>query len=113
MSKKKIDYGGFEDIAELIEDDGRPIRSKSDDLYKEHELLQFLEQEELRLTKLDTFFTRKYDNLVTTPQSQAIHKELSKKVDRKRQDLIKKLGHTQSAVNQELMQMWRSMFDVR
>ena len=112
MSKNKTNYGGFNDIADLVDDDERPIKSSRDDLYKEHELLQFLELEENRLKKIDSLFTRKYDNLISTPQAQEVYDTLCASVDRKKNSLIDKLVPTDSAINQELAQMWRSMFDI-
>ncbi|MCK5884002.1 MAG: hypothetical protein KAG61_09950 [Bacteriovoracaceae bacterium] len=112
MSNKKNSLNGFENIEDLITEDSRHLRTRNEDLYKVHELLQFLGQEENRLKKLDSFFTRKYDNLIQTPQSAEIYDNLSHIVEDKKATLIDKLIPINSAVNQEMTQMWKSMFQM-
>jgi hypothetical protein len=65
MSKKKIfltdkqkkDLEGFEDALDLIGADGPELKKEKDHQIEDYEIYDFLEKENLRLEKLDRFFT--------------------------------------------------------
>lgn len=65
MAKKKIylteqqkkDLEGFEDLLDLFSEGGAEIRSNNENQIEDYEIYDFLEKENLRLEKLDQFFT--------------------------------------------------------
>ncbi|MCR9205880.1 MAG: hypothetical protein NXH75_14950 [Halobacteriovoraceae bacterium] len=55
--KQKKELEGFEDALDLIGADGPEIKQQKDHQIEDYEIYDFLEKENLRLEKLDHFFT--------------------------------------------------------
>lgn len=55
--KQKKELEGFEDALDLIGADGPEIKNQKDHQIEDYEIYDFLEKENLRLEKLDRFFT--------------------------------------------------------
>lgn len=104
------DFAGFEDILDLLDEKRGHSSKRNEDLYKEHEMVSFLDQNKERLKKIDNLITKKYHIVKEHQNSQGSLGDAKITLRITKNTLIKKLYPKSSALNQELKIMWNSIF---
>ncbi len=108
--RNKINKNGFEDIfEEIIEKD--TIKDKEELIIAEKQELQtFLEQEQVRLIKLENFLAVKIGNKVNFSQSEKLIKTQSKRKKELRRQIAQVISKPDSIFYKNLVQMFNSHF---
>lgn len=97
---------GFKDVLDLMnESQKEQLNNITQDGVKKSnpfELLNFLESEFKRLSKLDIFFTQKIHTLEEFSQTEALLEQEREAVEEMKYDLIKKLKHSDSPLQKHM-----------
>lgn len=97
-----------EDIIEL---EGETVPKNREVMYKSgFEIYSFLENENLRLEKLDHFLTWKIENIFANPQTETLYNNQLKENSQKLKKLIKTLKSPHSPLQKKLKTIWNSKF---
>lgn len=107
VSKSRLkDLEGFEDLIEEFYDDVDVRKSTSkDQRINDFETLNFLENENLRLEKVNIAFNNKISNYINHPQSDALNEIQEKKIYHSEEELFTLLGDDHSALQQNLSRL--------
>lgn len=104
------DLQGFEEVFDLIENDKDKKRSNSERFVNPHELLNFLEKENERLSKLDQFFSDKAPNLLLNPTSQNLCEIQEDNIKKIRNDIWRELKKPSSIFLKNLSHLFDKVY---
>lgn len=112
---QKKDLKGFEEVIDLVIEDGerKELERSKKEIEKHgdlHELYNFLENEKSRLSRIDSFFSSKIDNLGGNAQTKSLTKKQFLKIEQLKKTLLPKLVHSESVLQKQLRQIFNSAF---
>ena len=112
---QKKELKGFEEVVDLVieDSDRKEIERSKKDIEKRgdlHELYNFLEHEKTRLSRIDSFFSSKVDNLGENAQTQVLIKRQYSRIEQAKETLLPKLSQTDSSLQKQLRQIFNSAF---
>lgn len=107
--KKKKDLEGFEEILDLIGEKGPEIRDK-DQQIEDYEIYDFLEKENLRLEKLDQFFSTHLPLSKTHSQTAKLIEKEMEEIGLLREEIIDELERDESYINEFLKDLYIKAF---
>ncbi len=108
--KKKKELEGFEDALDLINAGQTEIATDNTQQIEDYEIYDFLEKENLRLEKLDNFFSTHLPIDKKYSQTKKLIEKEKKDVALLREELVREFSKPDSALNRYLAKIYKEAF---
>lgn len=108
--KKRKELEGFEEVLDLIDANKAEIKSDKNQQIEDYEIYDFLEKENLRLEKLDHFFTTHLPIDKRYSQTKKLIEKEKKDVTLLREELIQEFIKSDSPLFKYLADIYKGAF---
>lgn len=108
--QKMKDLEGFEDVLDLVYEERPTLKKTSEATSQNFETMAYLEEEEERLRRLETVFSSAIPNAVAHPQEDYVLHDLADNRAAVINELCEKMVKSDSALNQNLNSIFKTIF---
>lgn len=108
--QKMKDLEGFEDVLDLVYEERPTLKKSTESTSQSFETMAYLEEEEERLRRLETVFSSAIPNAIAHPQEDYVLHDLSDTRETLLSELTAKMIKSDSALNQNLSAIFKTIF---